>query len=202
MDANGNSYDFSTKLLHLAWHPTENSIACAAANSLYMYYAQEQGVSQGKILFPFVFWEVAFGYSCYSLFPATVKKSEEGRVIILKCGFTRFPYRVWIRLPESQRKSDCPLFLSLSSDSFLGGRIDIFLRYYGSLHLGLDMVVCDYSSPVSKRKTGRPVKRGLMSKLPRKGLFCPARTRYGHARFVLLGYCCILRLVNVVYHFY
>ncbi|XP_020265193.1 serine/threonine protein phosphatase 2A 55 kDa regulatory subunit B beta isoform-like isoform X2 [Asparagus officinalis] len=39
LDANGNSYDFSTKLLHLAWHPTENSIACAAANSLYMYYA-------------------------------------------------------------------------------------------------------------------------------------------------------------------
>ncbi|ONK79101.1 uncharacterized protein A4U43_C01F2950 [Asparagus officinalis] len=38
-DANGNSYDFSTKLLHLAWHPSENSIACAAANSLYMYYA-------------------------------------------------------------------------------------------------------------------------------------------------------------------
>ncbi|GFZ08134.1 protein phosphatase 2A, regulatory subunit PR55 [Actinidia rufa] len=34
-----NSYDFTTKLLHLAWHPTENSIACAAANSLYMYYA-------------------------------------------------------------------------------------------------------------------------------------------------------------------
>ncbi|XP_010915316.2 serine/threonine protein phosphatase 2A 55 kDa regulatory subunit B beta isoform isoform X1 [Elaeis guineensis] len=39
VDANGNSYDFATKLLHLAWHPTENSIACAAANSLYMYYA-------------------------------------------------------------------------------------------------------------------------------------------------------------------
>ncbi|KAL5224247.1 hypothetical protein ABZP36_010886 [Zizania latifolia] len=39
IDANGNSFDFSTKLLHLAWHPTENSIACAAANSLYMYYA-------------------------------------------------------------------------------------------------------------------------------------------------------------------
>lgn len=38
-DANGNTFDFSTKLLHLAWHPTENSIACAAANSLYMYYA-------------------------------------------------------------------------------------------------------------------------------------------------------------------
>ncbi|XP_009593926.1 serine/threonine protein phosphatase 2A 55 kDa regulatory subunit B beta isoform-like isoform X2 [Nicotiana tomentosiformis] len=38
VDANGNSFDFTTKLLHLAWHPTENSIACAAANSLYMYY--------------------------------------------------------------------------------------------------------------------------------------------------------------------
>ncbi|GMI93742.1 hypothetical protein like AT1G17720 [Hibiscus trionum] len=39
VDANGNAFDFTTKLLHLAWHPTENSIACAAANSLYMYYA-------------------------------------------------------------------------------------------------------------------------------------------------------------------
>ncbi|KAK8514236.1 hypothetical protein V6N13_063137 [Hibiscus sabdariffa] len=39
VDANGNSSDFTTKLLHLAWHPTENLIACAAANSLYMYYA-------------------------------------------------------------------------------------------------------------------------------------------------------------------
>ncbi|AQK59688.1 Serine/threonine protein phosphatase 2A 55 kDa regulatory subunit B beta isoform [Zea mays] len=39
VDASGNSCDLSTKLLHLAWHPTENSIACAAANSLYMYYA-------------------------------------------------------------------------------------------------------------------------------------------------------------------
>ncbi|KAM3241328.1 hypothetical protein ACQJBY_054371 [Aegilops geniculata] len=38
-DGNGNSNDFSTKLLHLAWHPTANSIACAAGNSLYMYYA-------------------------------------------------------------------------------------------------------------------------------------------------------------------
>ncbi|XP_010537553.1 PREDICTED: serine/threonine protein phosphatase 2A 55 kDa regulatory subunit B beta isoform isoform X2 [Tarenaya hassleriana] len=38
-DGNGNSFDFTTKLLHLAWHPTENSVACAAANSLYMYYA-------------------------------------------------------------------------------------------------------------------------------------------------------------------
>ncbi|KAL6568219.1 Serine/threonine protein phosphatase 2A 55 kDa regulatory subunit B beta isoform [Orobanche hederae] len=39
VDASGNSFDFTTKLLHLAWHPSENSIACAAANSLYMYYA-------------------------------------------------------------------------------------------------------------------------------------------------------------------
>ncbi|CAN6701096.1 unnamed protein product [Malus baccata var. baccata] len=37
VDANGNCYDFTTKLLHLAWHPNENSIACAAANSLYMF---------------------------------------------------------------------------------------------------------------------------------------------------------------------
>ncbi|KAK9066191.1 hypothetical protein SSX86_013512 [Deinandra increscens subsp. villosa] len=39
MDPNGSSFDFTTKLLHLAWHPSENSIACAAANSLYIYYA-------------------------------------------------------------------------------------------------------------------------------------------------------------------
>ncbi|KAF8388848.1 hypothetical protein HHK36_025528 [Tetracentron sinense] len=39
VDTNGNAFDFTTKLLHLAWHPTENSLACAAANSLYMYYA-------------------------------------------------------------------------------------------------------------------------------------------------------------------
>ncbi|XP_075490098.1 serine/threonine protein phosphatase 2A 55 kDa regulatory subunit B beta isoform-like isoform X2 [Primulina tabacum] len=39
VDTNGNSFDSTTKLLHLAWHPSENSIACAAANSLYMYYA-------------------------------------------------------------------------------------------------------------------------------------------------------------------
>ncbi|CAI9274939.1 unnamed protein product [Lactuca saligna] len=40
LDINGNnSYDFSTKLLHLAWHPNGNLIACAASNSLYMYYA-------------------------------------------------------------------------------------------------------------------------------------------------------------------
>ncbi|KAI3407401.1 Serine/threonine-protein phosphatase 2A 55 kDa regulatory subunit B [Psidium guajava] len=39
VDANGNPYDFTMKLLHLAWHPTENSLAIAASNSLYMYYA-------------------------------------------------------------------------------------------------------------------------------------------------------------------
>ncbi|MFS7943647.1 putative transcription factor WD40-like family [Helianthus anomalus] len=38
-DVNGNSFDLTTKLLHLACHPSENSIACAASNSLYMYYA-------------------------------------------------------------------------------------------------------------------------------------------------------------------
>ncbi|GLJ15819.1 hypothetical protein SUGI_0260890 [Cryptomeria japonica] len=38
-EMNGGAYDFSTKLLHLAWHPTANVIACAASNSLYMYYA-------------------------------------------------------------------------------------------------------------------------------------------------------------------
>ncbi|CAH2036415.1 unnamed protein product [Thlaspi arvense] len=39
VDGYSNSLDYSTKLLHLAWHPSENAIACAAANSLYMYYA-------------------------------------------------------------------------------------------------------------------------------------------------------------------
>eukprot|EP00878_Enallax_costatus_P006015 GHUV01006309.1.p1 GENE.GHUV01006309.1~~GHUV01006309.1.p1 ORF type:complete len:482 (+),score=120.64 GHUV01006309.1:2008-3453(+) len=31
--------DYQSKLLHLAWHPEANVIACAAANSLYMYCA-------------------------------------------------------------------------------------------------------------------------------------------------------------------
>jgi serine/threonine-protein phosphatase 2A regulatory subunit B len=31
--------DCNSKLLHLAWHPEANVIACAAANSLYMYCA-------------------------------------------------------------------------------------------------------------------------------------------------------------------
>ncbi|CAN7029077.1 unnamed protein product [Brassica rapa subsp. trilocularis] len=39
VDGNSNALDYTTKLLHLAWHPSENSIACAAGNSLYMYYA-------------------------------------------------------------------------------------------------------------------------------------------------------------------
>ncbi|CAN6827522.1 unnamed protein product [Brassica oleracea] len=39
VDGNSDALDYTTKLLHLAWHPSENSIACAAGNSLYMYYA-------------------------------------------------------------------------------------------------------------------------------------------------------------------
>lgn len=31
--------DYGSKLLHLAWHPRANVIACAASNSLYMYCA-------------------------------------------------------------------------------------------------------------------------------------------------------------------
>ena len=38
VDMNG-GYSFQAKLLHLAWHPTADLIACAASNSLYMYYA-------------------------------------------------------------------------------------------------------------------------------------------------------------------
>lgn len=38
-ELNGGTYDFTSKLLHLAWHPQANVIACAASNSLYMYYA-------------------------------------------------------------------------------------------------------------------------------------------------------------------
>ncbi|XP_042495851.1 serine/threonine protein phosphatase 2A 55 kDa regulatory subunit B beta isoform-like [Macadamia integrifolia] len=41
VDANGVAYDFSTKLLHLTWHPTSNVLACAAANSLYIYCAED-----------------------------------------------------------------------------------------------------------------------------------------------------------------
>ncbi|KAF9667890.1 hypothetical protein SADUNF_Sadunf15G0070200 [Salix dunnii] len=33
------SCNLSSKLLHLAWHPTTNFIACASGNSLLMYYA-------------------------------------------------------------------------------------------------------------------------------------------------------------------
>ncbi|EYU22145.1 hypothetical protein ABFS82_09G018100 [Erythranthe guttata] len=33
------SYDFNSKVLHMAWHPTTNLIACGAGNSLFMYYA-------------------------------------------------------------------------------------------------------------------------------------------------------------------
>ena len=38
-DAIMGDLDFKAKLLHLAWHPNSNLIACAALNSLYMYYA-------------------------------------------------------------------------------------------------------------------------------------------------------------------
>eukprot|EP00249_Psilotum_nudum_P024761 c29288_g4_i1 orf=672-2216(-) len=38
-EINGGAYDFTSKLLHLAWHPSSNMIACAASNSLYMYYS-------------------------------------------------------------------------------------------------------------------------------------------------------------------
>jgi len=38
-ELNGGVHDFASKLLHLAWHPQSNVIACAASNSLYMYYA-------------------------------------------------------------------------------------------------------------------------------------------------------------------
>lgn len=38
-EINGGASDFNSKLLHLAWHPAANVIACAASNSLYMYYA-------------------------------------------------------------------------------------------------------------------------------------------------------------------
>lgn len=30
--------DFSSKLLHLSWHPHANVIAAAASNSLYLYH--------------------------------------------------------------------------------------------------------------------------------------------------------------------
>ncbi|KAJ7517847.1 hypothetical protein O6H91_21G042300 [Diphasiastrum complanatum] len=39
IEMNGGTHDFTSKLLHLAWHPAANLIACAASNSLYMYYA-------------------------------------------------------------------------------------------------------------------------------------------------------------------
>ena len=31
--------DFATKILHMAWHPQENVLACAASNSLYIFNA-------------------------------------------------------------------------------------------------------------------------------------------------------------------
>lgn len=49
-DGNGNTFDHTAKLLHLAWHPTENLIAWAAANSLYMYYAWKTKTKKGQYL--------------------------------------------------------------------------------------------------------------------------------------------------------
>ncbi|XP_022928450.1 serine/threonine protein phosphatase 2A 55 kDa regulatory subunit B beta isoform-like isoform X1 [Cucurbita moschata] len=37
--SNEASVDLNSKLLHLAWHPTENLIACATGSGLFMYYA-------------------------------------------------------------------------------------------------------------------------------------------------------------------
>ena len=31
--------EFNTKILHMAWHPTERVVACAASNSLYIFNA-------------------------------------------------------------------------------------------------------------------------------------------------------------------
>jgi serine/threonine-protein phosphatase 2A regulatory subunit B len=33
------SADFPTKTLHMAWHPREDVLACAASNSLYIFNA-------------------------------------------------------------------------------------------------------------------------------------------------------------------
>lgn len=38
-DAPEGGSDYGSKLLHLAWHPEANVLACAASNSLYMYAA-------------------------------------------------------------------------------------------------------------------------------------------------------------------
>uniref|UniRef100_A0A1D1YXY4 Serine/threonine-protein phosphatase 2A 55 kDa regulatory subunit B n=1 Tax=Anthurium amnicola TaxID=1678845 RepID=A0A1D1YXY4_9ARAE len=50
MDVNGVAYDLSAKLLHLAWHPNDDVIACAAANSLYMYVAKENVQNDKPVL--------------------------------------------------------------------------------------------------------------------------------------------------------
>lgn len=34
-------FDATSKLLHMAWHPHQNLLAVAAANSLYLYQADE-----------------------------------------------------------------------------------------------------------------------------------------------------------------
>ncbi|XP_045787730.1 serine/threonine protein phosphatase 2A 55 kDa regulatory subunit B beta isoform-like [Trifolium pratense] len=72
VDANGNSFDFTTKLLHLAWHPSENSIACVAANSLYMYHARRKIV--GRLIYICLvnlFFEVTMKKDSFPFLPNT-----------------------------------------------------------------------------------------------------------------------------------
>ncbi|CAM8919193.1 unnamed protein product [Rhodiola kirilowii] len=38
-DSNQASFDMSSKILHMAWHPTANLIACSSGSSLFTYYA-------------------------------------------------------------------------------------------------------------------------------------------------------------------
>jgi serine/threonine-protein phosphatase 2A regulatory subunit B len=37
--AGAGANDFITKVLHMAWHPQEHVLACAASNSLYIFNA-------------------------------------------------------------------------------------------------------------------------------------------------------------------
>lgn len=120
--------------------------------------------------------------------------------------FTRFPYRGWSRLPESKRKS-----IALSSRE--GSRV---LIIFGGKDPHLFSLLC-FSSFRSRqlivallqaKKTGRLFRRPYILDTNKGGcsISCmhalyPACTLYGHAGFVLLG-CCIVRLVNVVYHYY
>uniref|UniRef100_A0A164XAQ1 Anaphase-promoting complex subunit 4 WD40 domain-containing protein n=2 Tax=Daucus carota subsp. sativus TaxID=79200 RepID=A0A164XAQ1_DAUCS len=39
LEADEDSINYNAKLQHLAWHPSENIIACSGADSLFMFYA-------------------------------------------------------------------------------------------------------------------------------------------------------------------